>query len=57
MSRVEPEWAVVTVVFVDVRGFTTRADHSTAREATPIAVSALDPVTLPGRLARTREAG
>jgi hypothetical protein len=48
---------MVTVVFVDVRGFTIRADRSTAREATPIAVSALDPVTLPGRLARTREAG
>ena len=33
MSRVEPEWAMVTVLFVDIRGFTTFADRSTAREA------------------------
>jgi adenylate cyclase len=33
MSRVEPEWALVTVAFVDIRGFTTFADRSTAREA------------------------
>jgi class 3 adenylate cyclase len=33
MSRVEPEWAMVTVAFVDIRGFTTFADRSTAREA------------------------
>jgi adenylate cyclase len=32
-ARVEPEWAMVTVVFVDIRGFTTFADRSTAREA------------------------
>jgi adenylate cyclase len=32
--RVEPEWAMVTVMFVDIRGFTTFADRSTAREAT-----------------------
>ena len=32
-ERVEPEWAMVTVLFVDIRGFTTFADHSTAREA------------------------
>ncbi len=32
-ERVEPEWAMVTVMFVDIRGFTTFADHSTAREA------------------------
>jgi class 3 adenylate cyclase len=31
--RVEPEWAMVTAVFVDIRGFTTFADRSTAREA------------------------
>ena len=31
--RVEPEWAMVTVVFVDIRGFTAFADRSTAREA------------------------
>jgi adenylate cyclase len=29
----EPEWAMVTVAFVDIRGFTTFADRSTAREA------------------------
>jgi len=32
-GRVEPEWAMVTVLFVDIRGFTTFADRSTAREA------------------------
>ncbi|HEX6652080.1 MAG TPA: adenylate/guanylate cyclase domain-containing protein [Thermoleophilaceae bacterium] len=34
MSRhVEPEWAMVTIVIVDIRGFTTFADRSTAHEA------------------------
>jgi adenylate cyclase len=32
-GRVEPEWALVTVLFVDIRGFTTFADRATAREA------------------------
>ena len=32
-ARIEPEWAMVTVLFVDIRGFTTFADRSTAREA------------------------
>jgi adenylate cyclase len=32
-ERVEPEWAMATVVFVDIRGFTTFADRSTAHEA------------------------
>ncbi len=32
-ARVEPEWALVTVLFVDIRGFTTFADRSTAHEA------------------------
>jgi adenylate cyclase len=32
-ARVEPEWAMVTVLFVDIRGFTTFADRTTAREA------------------------
>ena len=29
----EPEWAMVTILIVDIRGFTTFADRSTAREA------------------------
>jgi adenylate cyclase len=33
MKHEEPEWAMVTVLFVDIRGFTTFADRSTAREA------------------------
>jgi adenylate cyclase len=32
-ARVEPEWAMVTVMFVDIRSFTAFADRSTAREA------------------------
>ena len=32
-DRVEPEWAMVTVLFIDIRGFTTFADRSTARES------------------------
>jgi len=32
-APVEPEWAMVTILFVDIRGFTTFADRSTAREA------------------------
>jgi adenylate cyclase len=32
-ERAEPEWAMVTVAFVDIRGFTAFADRSTAREA------------------------
>ena len=32
-ARVEPEWAMVTVAFVDIRGFTAFADRSTARQA------------------------
>jgi class 3 adenylate cyclase len=32
-GHVEPEWAMVTVMFVDIRGFTTFADRATAREA------------------------
>jgi class 3 adenylate cyclase len=33
VTRVEPEWALVTIAFVDIRGFTTFADRATAREA------------------------
>jgi adenylate cyclase len=32
-TRVDPEWAMVTVLIVDIRGFTTLADRTTAREA------------------------
>jgi adenylate cyclase len=32
-DRIEPEWEMVTVLFIDIRGFTTFADRSTAREA------------------------
>jgi adenylate cyclase len=32
-GRVEPEWAMVTVAFVDIRGFTSFADRATAHEA------------------------
>jgi adenylate cyclase len=32
-ARDEPEWAMVTVAFVDIRGFTAFADRSTAQEA------------------------
>ena len=32
-ERTAPEWAMVTVMFVDIRGFTGFADRSTAREA------------------------
>lgn len=31
--RVEPEWVMVTVLFVDIRDFTAFADRSSAREA------------------------
>jgi adenylate cyclase len=31
--HVEPEWAMATVAFVDIRGFTTFADRAGAREA------------------------
>jgi class 3 adenylate cyclase len=33
VPRVEPEWAMTTIAFVDIRGFTTFADQATAREA------------------------
>ena len=32
-EHVEPDWALITAVFVDIRGFTTFADRATAREA------------------------
>jgi adenylate cyclase len=32
-ARVEPEWEMVTLLFVDIRGFTSFSDRSTAREA------------------------
>jgi adenylate cyclase len=32
-EHVQPEWEMVTVLFIDIRGFTTYADRSTAREA------------------------
>ena len=32
-AHIEPEWAMVTVLFVDIRDFTSFADRSTAREA------------------------
>ncbi|HEY1274124.1 MAG TPA: adenylate/guanylate cyclase domain-containing protein [Thermoleophilaceae bacterium] len=32
-ERMEPEWAMVTVLFADIRGFTAYADRATAREA------------------------
>ena len=46
-AHVEPEWAMVTVMFVDIRGFTTFADRSTAREA----------IGLPERVLRGRRPG
>jgi adenylate cyclase len=32
-TRIEPEWEMVTVLFVDIRDFTSFADRATAREA------------------------
>jgi class 3 adenylate cyclase len=32
-ARIEPEWAMATIAFVDIRSFTTFADQATAREA------------------------
>lgn len=32
-ARVEPEWAMATIAFVDIRGFTTYADGVSAHEA------------------------
>lgn len=32
-AHVEPEWELVTVLFIDIRGFTRFADRSTARQA------------------------
>lgn len=32
-DHVEPEWALVTIAFVDIRGFTSFSDRATARDA------------------------